>query len=262
MRAVQLDAETNRGQAPWPQRHQRRTARVPLRDRCGRGRVELLHQARVRRSHPSRPRRADKIRTVEAERGRADGNRVFPADHPRRAFAATSWLLAARRSRRGSDSSAAAGAPVRVYALKMGVPPLAPAAPAEKSGPSPVLALKPFSAQSGDRLEGAEGGILESPCASARKSLSRRSATSSSSGARYRAALSGRRYAAEPGASPQVCLKPPVSASVIGVWTGCLSKCAIARPKSSMSSAARSRVRPCRTKIRWTATSARLAGRV
>lgn len=70
------------------------------------------------------------------------------------------------------------------------------------------------------------------------------------------------RPAAEPGAPPQLCLKPPVSASVIGVWTGCLSKCAIARPKSSMSSAARSRVRPCRTKIRWTATSARLAGRV
>ena len=105
-------------------------------------------------------------------------------------------------------------------------------------------------------------GIPESPCASARKSLSRRSATSSSSGARYGAALSGRRSATEPSAPPQVCLKPPVSASVIGVWTGCLSKCAIARPKSSMSSAARSRVRPCRTKIRCTATSARLAGRV
>ena len=88
------------------------------------------------------------------------------------------------------------------------------------------------------------------------------SATSSSSGARYGAALSGRRSATEPSAPPQVCLKPPVSASVIGVWTGCLSKCAIARPKSSMSSAARSRVRPCRTKIRCTATSARLAGRV
>ena len=59
-------------------RHPRGIARAALRNRRRRRRLELSHQARVRRRDPDRARRREDQRTVEGECGRADGDwRIF-----------------------------------------------------------------------------------------------------------------------------------------------------------------------------------------
>ena len=68
-------------------RYSRRIARASLRARLRRRRMELSDETGVRRRHPGRDRRPAKDRIVAIERACPDGDRVFSADHPRRAVA-------------------------------------------------------------------------------------------------------------------------------------------------------------------------------
>ena len=74
----------------------------PYETRLRRRRMELSDETRVRRRHPGRVRRAAKDRIVALKCARADGDRVFSADHPRRAVAVLGQGGFARRDRRAA----------------------------------------------------------------------------------------------------------------------------------------------------------------